>query len=334
MKYIINLKLIRSLNLFGEIYCPIDSTKFKLLEGQGKYPRKRWVSIDKRKPDINLIKTKIVKIEETPHYKLLDSEENSYKEYFNKNKWTNYGVEHSYDNFKKLIKNFDIEKVEITCKDVKGKLVIRDGLHRMSILTYNYDKYKDKNVTIYLPDELTIAQLLTNNKCKWFNNFDQYKDKKLTFFKNKEHEMNVRIQNLKDVINTFNECEVFYWLQGKTLLGMVRDNKLIENDHDEDIGTMCENINNVCCKIIPILKNKGFEVVRATANNSMVSVIRNYRYIDICFFINKKNTIGYEKKFFPKEYYDSFSELNINNFKYNIPLKCKDIIKHSYNIKL
>ena len=42
--------------------------------------------------------------------------------------------------------------------------------------------------------------------------------------------MNVRTQNLKDLINIFNECEIFYWLQGKTLLGMIKDNKLIEND--------------------------------------------------------------------------------------------------------
>ena len=66
----------------------------------------------------------------------------------------------------------------------------------------------------------------------------------------------------------------------------------------------------------------------------MVSLMRNLRYIDICFFINKKNKIGYERKFFPKNYYNSFIELNINGFIYNIPSKFKDIIKYSYNIEL
>lgn len=185
------------------------------------------------------------------------------------------------------------------------------------------------------PDNASIAQLLTENKKRSIDYpFNELKQKQLNFFKDKNSEMNVRIQNLKDVINIFNDCNIFYWLQGKTLLGMVRDNKLIENDHDEDIGTMCQNIEQVCKEIIPKLKNIGFEVIRATANNSMISVMRNLRYIDICFFVNKENKIGYEKKLFPIKYYDSFTELNINDFTYNIPLRYKNIIKYSYNIKL
>ena len=65
--------------------------------------------------------------------------------------------------------------------------------------------------------------------------------------------MNVRIQNLKDVISIFNNYKTFYWLQGKTLLGMVRDNKIIEDDNDEDIGTTYNNIEDVCLKIIHII---------------------------------------------------------------------------------
>ena len=176
---------------------------------------------------------------------------------------------------------------------------------------------------------------MKNNKQRVINyNFEELKKKQLIFFKDKNEEMNVRIQNLKDVITTFNQCNINYWLQGKTLLGMVRDNKLIENDHDEDIGTMCNNIESVCLDIIPKLKDKGFEVIRATENNSMVSVMRNLRYIDICFFINKDNQIGYEKKMFPTSYYESFTELNIDNFIYNIPLKYREIIYYSYNIEL
>lgn len=180
-----------------------------------------------------------------------------------------------------------------------------------------------------------LARLLTHNEKKVINyNFGELKQKQNNFFKNKIDEMIVRKENLKDIINIFNDCNIFYWLQGKTLLGMVRDNKLIENDNDEDIGTMCENIEKVCNEIIPRLKNIGFQVIRATENNSMVSVMRNFRYIDICFFVKKNNKIGYENKFFPQNFYDSFTELNIDNFTYNVPLKNKEIINYSYNIKL
>ncbi len=164
--------------------------------------------------------------------------------------------------------------------------------------------------------------------------FGELKKKQMEFFKNKEHEMNVRIENLKELIAIFNEFNINYWLQGKTLLGMVKDNKLIEKDHDEDIGTMIDNIDDICLLIIPRLEKIGFKVIRSTKNNSIISVMRNFRYIDICFFTNKKDKIGYEKKLFPKEYYISFVNLNIDDFNYIIPLKSKEIIKYSYNIIL
>lgn len=336
INYKITVEFLKSLNIFAEIICPIDSLKFKLLEGQGKYPRKNWISIDERKPKLELIKTKIIKIEETPHYKLLCGNENEYKEYLNKNKWKNYGTEHSYDNFKQLIYNFDISQVVITCKKINDKLIIKDGLHRMSILMGHYDIYKNKEITLILPYTLTIAQLITKNKDRLSLHypFGELKKKQLDFFNNKKQEMNVRIENLKELITILNGFNIKYWLQGKTLLGMVRDNKLIENDHDEDIGVMESNMINICLKIIPILEKNGFKVIRATQNNSMLSLMKNFRYIDICFFTTKKDKIGYEKKVFPKKFYNSFVNLNIDDFNYTIPLNYKEIIKYSYNIKI
>ena len=182
----------------------------------------------------------------------------------------------------------------------------------------------------------TIAQILTNdiNKKSIDYPFGTLVKKQKKFFKDDKHKMNVRIQNLKDVINAFSQEGITYWLQGKTLLGMYRDKKLISDDTDEDIGTSSDNIHIVCNKIIPKLEFLGFEVIRATENNSMLSVLKNFRYIDICFFKHKGNNIGYENKFFPKEYYDSFETITIKGFDYSIPTRSKEIIKHSYNISL
>ena len=65
----------------------------------------------------------------------------------------------------------------------------------------------------------------------------------------------------------------------------------------------------------------------------MVSLMKNFRYIDICFFTTKKDKIGYEKKVFQK-FYNSFVNLNIDDFNYTIPFNYKEIIKYSYNIKI
>ena len=179
----------------------------------------------------------------------------------------------------------------------------------------------------------TISEIIMNNGQKQLEyDFKSLKNKQNKFFENPAHEMNTRIENLKDVIEVFNKTSTNYWLQGKTLLGMYKDNKLLDDDHDEDIGTFCENIYNVCCEIIPELKSLGFEIIRATKNNSMVSVMRNFRYIDICFFTEQNSMIGYEKKQFPKNYYAKFMNVNINGFEYSIPEMAKEIIFYSYKI--
>ncbi len=182
----------------------------------------------------------------------------------------------------------------------------------------------------------TIAQIVTKDKniLSLDYPFGELKIKQQMFFKTPKEEMNVRMNNLKDVIKAFNEENILYWLQGKTLLGMYKDKKLIKNDHDEDIGTDMKNVNKVARKIIPKLESIGFVVIRCPKDNSMVSVMRDCRYIDICFFRYKGRKYGYQKKFFPVKYYESYTNITINNFDYKIPTNSKDIIKFSYNITI
>ena len=133
-------------NIYAELINPIDEKKFKLLENQGKFPRQQWISIDGRTIPKNLITKKIVNVENTPHYKFLEGNEDLYKEYFNKNKWKNYGTKHSYENYKLLINSFTkyldskYEKEYIECKKIGNKYVIIDGLHRFSLIKFNNPK--------------------------------------------------------------------------------------------------------------------------------------------------------------------------------------------------
>ena len=65
--------------------------------------------------------------------------------------------------------------------------------------------------------------------------------------------------NFITVINLLNENNIPYWLCQGTLLGIIRDNKLIEWDHDIDIavwsGVVEKNILLICCQK-QILKRK------------------------------------------------------------------------------
>lgn len=143
--------------------------------------------------------------------------------------------------------------------------------------------------------------------------------------------MNIRYKNLQDLIYIFNKHKVNYWLQGKTLLGIFKYGKLLENDSDEDVGIDSKNLLILCKKIISDLLNIGFEIIRVTKNNSMITFMRNYRYIDACIFRKKKDKYYYENKSFPYSYYLKFTKININNFNYNIPKKSRDICKYLYN---
>lgn len=181
----------------------------------------------------------------------------------------------------------------------------------------------------------TISQILTNNPniTEITYDFNLYKKNYEQYFKNKEEELTVRYKNLCDIINVLNKYNITHWLQGKTLLGISIYKQLLINDSDEDIGLDHENIMKICKYVIPELIKMGFKVIRATKNNSMVSVMRNNRYLDFCFFRTlNENIYFYEQKKFPKEFYSNIINLNVNEFNYSVPERYKDICKFSYNI--
>jgi len=153
---------------------------------------------------------------------------------------------------------------------------------------------------------------------------------KIPKIKDKSEELKIRYQNLKDVINVFNKFDTNYWLYGKTLLGMFRDKKLLEDDHDEDIGTWECNVDIVCREIYPELINLGFEMIRFTKEKSMMSFIRNNRYIDICFFSIFDSMAGYESKRIPKEFLSDFNFICIDQYKYNVPTKSDFLLTYVY----
>ena len=180
----------------------------------------------------------------------------------------------------------------------------------------------------------TISQILTKNLNITEINYDfnLYKKNYHTYFQNKEQELNVRYNNLHDIINILNKYNIKHWLQGKTLLGISIYGKLLINDSDEDIGLDYTNIKNVCNFVVPELEKIGFKVIRATQNNSMLSVMRNNRYLDFCFFRTQNDTYYYEKKIFPKSFYGNIINFKANEFTYSIPQMYKEICKFSYNV--
>lgn len=265
------------------------------------------------------------KIQDTIHFEVLKNQTwvlyNKYIENTNQ-------TEHSEQTFRTLLKNFNLQHmppIHLKLDPEKQKYYVLDGVHRLAILYHLGHR-------VLTPKMYNLdGQYASIIAGKQFLDYDFGHQQRA-----QTQKLDTRYQNLQDVIKVLNKFKIPYWLQGKTLLGMFRNEKLIPNDSDEDIGVDSEHGLLICTKVVPELLDLGFKVIRITNNNSMITVLRDGRYLDICIFRYKGrrtniNQYGYEQKQFPIEFYqDGLIELNINNFNYSIPLRADDILNHAY----
>ena len=81
---------------------------------------------------------RLCKLRDTPHFKFLQGNTESYASYLKKGgRQVGYGLEHSVENFTKLIQNFDVEQIKrFPCHKIDDKFILQDGVHRCCILLH------------------------------------------------------------------------------------------------------------------------------------------------------------------------------------------------------
>ena len=62
----------------------------------------------------------------------------------------------------------------------------------------------------------------------------------------------------------------------------------------------------------------------------MVSIIRDNRYIDICFFSSQENMVGYGRKWFPKEHFRTFDRISFSGMTFNVPNNTAKLLDFMY----
>jgi hypothetical protein len=112
------------------------------------------------------------------------------------------------------------------------------------------------------------------------------------------------------------------------LLGICRDGEPVYPDHDDDVATFLTNKDLVHRKAYPMLKRRGFQAIRN--NDDFFSVIRNNRYIDICFFRKNGEKIGYTGKWFPEHYFKQFSSVPYAGRNYPVPHPADALLREMY----
>ena len=160
---------------------------------------------------------------------------------------------------------------------------------------------------------------------------------------------------LEDVVSRLEKCGCDYWLDGGTLLGAVRDKKLIPWDHDLDIGIKYKN-DATLEKIISHLRKKYYIRDLPFSNEKNIWNLGKYRIIkvyprkylfyytklclDIFIFYREElsptNQLVYKYSLFNKNAYydhnllDEFSNISFYGRNYSIPSKAIEYLEAKY----
>lgn len=156
---------------------------------------------------------------------------------------------------------------------------------------------------------------------------------------------------LEKVAGIFNICNIKYWLEGGTLLGIRRENRLLPWDNDIDVSI---NINQSSKfkKLYSELKKSNLRVkTRYFETNSepfkkgdirMIKIrekqffglIKGTVCLDVFIkYPHNKNSfweIGNKKKSVPSKFYETFGTINFNNFEYSIPKLTDNYLTYRY----
>ena len=106
-------------------------------------------------------------------------------------------------------------------------------------------------------------------------------------------------KTLKLTVDILNKNKINYWICHGTLLGLIRNKKLISKTSDIDIGIWKNGSEKK--KIIKIFKKKNFKIKKKFFKNDGLLTLqkKNYRDIDISFYESTKN----EKEVFFRNYH-------------------------------
>ena len=234
-----------------------------------------------------------------------------------------------------LLKNKIILKPKIEHKKLLFKLRYKPNLSSKdkTFIKIFLMKENSENYSVEIGNKKTLFKKedieITEKKINGINvsipiKIDQfilkYKDELLSdFYKNYNTNFDSKgekaaVKLMIDVKNIIENLSIDYWIEGGTLLGAVREQKLIPWDHDIDMG-MINHSNDAIKKMIYNLKKKFYVSVKTFNNMEGVWDLGEYRVI----------------KVYPKKYFFLKDELCLDIFIYykgNVPNMKNEVYKY------
>lgn len=156
---------------------------------------------------------------------------------------------------------------------------------------------------------------------------------------------------LENIAKIFNSCNIEYWIEGGTLLGIRRENRLLPWDNDIDFSVKSTQ-NDKLESFIIALKKAGYRVKTRhfdvsndffKAGTLRMIKIREKRFfgllkgkvcadIFIKYPIEDKHywEIANKTKFVPSKFYENFNTLSFRGFDYSTPELTDEYLTYRY----
>jgi len=157
----------------------------------------------------------------------------------------------------------------------------------------------------------------------------------------------IALQMLKDVTDLLDKHNIEYWLEGGTLLGIIRENRLLPWDNDMDISIKEEYSE----KLFSVINQLNYRVRSKTFDKDndpfkcgvkRIVKVRNSKFFffrgDVCLdiFIKFKKEdkyywqVGTKRKSIDKVYYDEIIPYKFDNKNYLVPKLYEDYLTARY----
>lgn len=158
-------------------------------------------------------------------------------------------------------------------------------------------------------------------------------------------------QLLLKSVKIINKTGLDYWLEGGTLLGIYRENRLLPWDNDVDISMLFPGTQKIN-ELIANLKKKGLRVRVRTFSKDCSPLnegelklikIRKKHFFglvkgNVCLEIFIKHTIdkntywqiGNKVKYVPSKFYKKLKTLSFENFRYKVPYDLEAYLSYRY----
>ncbi|WP_181938141.1 MULTISPECIES: LicD family protein [unclassified Arenibacter] len=156
---------------------------------------------------------------------------------------------------------------------------------------------------------------------------------------------------LKNIAAILDQCKIDYWLEGGTLLGIIRENRLLPWDNDIDISINHDQLDKLD-SLYSGLKKAGYRVRTRRFGNTnnyftkgavRMIKIREKRFFglmkgSVCLDIFIKYQfkedsyweINHITKSVPSKFYLTFKDIKFNDFDYKIPALTDEYLTYRY----